>query len=149
MSSYFNLWLGWRRFQTMPIYFMQDHNMRQRFLKYSPEHMHCWAAALAPVAPQGTGFLAIQKLAGDQPGFRLAATGTVLHQDHSAKVVKKLKLVGYPMKIYKNTAFIKDMFSTQIEASKFEGAAVRTVSGIRGIIKKSLRKPEVRFTVLK
>ena len=139
--------LGWRRFQTMPIYYMQDHNMRQRFLKYSPEHMHCWSAALAPIAPQGTGFLAIQKLAGDQKGFRLAATGTVLHQDHSAKVVKKLKLVGYPMKIYKNTAFIKDMFTTQIEASKFEGAAVRTVSGIRGIIKKSLRKPEVPFNI--
>ena len=87
--------------------------------------------------------MAIQKLQEGQTGFRLAATGTVLHQDHSAKVVKKLKLVGYPMKVYQNTAFVKDMFTTQIEASKFEGAQVRTVSGIRGIIKKSLRKPEV------
>merc|ERR1712227_720070 len=103
---------------------------------------------MGPVTQQGTGFVAVQKLAGDQPGFRLAATGTVLHQDHSAQVVKKLKLVGYPMKIHKNTAFVKDMFTTQIEASRFEGAQVRTVSGIRGIIKKSLRKPEgvVRIT---
>ena len=105
--------------------------------------MHCWSAMMGPVTQQGTGFVAVQKLAGDQPGFRLAATGTVLHQDHSAQVVKKLKLVGYPMKIHKNTAFVKDMFTTQIEASRFEGAQVRTVSGIRGIIKKSLRKPEV------
>jgi len=134
--------LGWRRFQAMPLYYMQDHNMRQRFLKYSPENMHCWAAMRAPVAPQGTGFLAVQKMDANQQGFRIAATGTVLHQDYTAKVQKKLKLVGYPMKIYKNTAFVKDMFTSQLEATKFEGAQVKTVSGIRGIIKKALKAPE-------
>jgi ribosome biogenesis protein BMS1 len=34
--------------------------------------------------------------------------------------MKKLKLTGVPNKIFKNTAFIKGMFSSPLEVAKFE-----------------------------
>jgi ribosome biogenesis protein BMS1 len=64
-------------------------------------------------------------------------TGTVLELDASFAVVKKLKLIGHPDKVHKKTAFIKGMFGSDLEVARFEGASLKTVSGIRGQIKKA------------
>lgn len=45
----------------------------------------------------------------------MALTGTALELDAKFEVVKKLKLVGYPDKIFKKTAFIKGMFNSDLE----------------------------------
>jgi ribosome biogenesis protein BMS1 len=137
--------LGWRRFQTLPLYSKQEDNMRYRYLKYTPQHVACMSHFWGPITPKGTGFLAVQDVANRKSGFRIAATGTVLEMDKSAQVMKKLKLVGTPLKIFKKTAFIKDMFSSTLEVARFEGAKLRTVSGIRGQIKKPISQPEGAF----
>jgi len=134
---------GWRRFQTIPLFSMLDHNGRYRSLKYTPEHMHCIATMYGPIIPPSSGILAIQN--GSRSKFKIAATGVVLDMDKSIEVVKKLKLVGTPLKVFKNTAFVKGMFSSQLEVAKFEGANIRTVSGIRGEIKKAIKAPPGAF----
>lgn len=142
--------LGWRRFQTLPIYSKIEDDMKCRYLKYTPEHVTCNMHFYGPITPQNTGFLALQSVNSTtidlkQVGFRIAATGSVNEINKSTQIVKKLKLVGTPLKIFKKTAFIKDMFTSTLEVAKFEGARVKTVSGIRGQIKKALNKPEGAF----
>eukprot|EP00977_Amphora_coffeiformis_P023942 scaffold14763_cov137-Amphora_coffeaeformis.AAC.4 len=132
--------IGWRRFQSLPVFSTEDQNGRHRYLKYTPEHMHCFATFFGPQTPPNTGFLAIQRLSDNISGFRIAATGVVLELNASFPVVKKLKLVGTPTKIFKNTAFLTGMFNSDLEVSRFEGASLKTVSGIRGQVKKAIRE---------
>ncbi|WBW72875.1 GTP binding protein Bms1 [Schizosaccharomyces osmophilus] len=140
--------LGWRRVQSVPVYSISDSRTRNRMLKYTPEHMHCFATFYGPFIAPNTGFCAVQYVANQYAkagSFRIAATGTVLDVNQSSEIVKKLKLTGVPYKIFKNTAFIKKMFNSPLEVAKFEGANIRTVSGIRGQIKKAVDKEHGHF----
>ena len=133
--------LGWRRFQSCPVYAMEDANGRLRFLKYTPEHMHCMAVTYAPLTPPNTPFVCYQ-YTDSQATFRIAATGTTLAQSKAGaelRVVKKLKLLGYPYRIFKHTAYVKDMFTSSVEVARFTGAVLRTVSGIRGAVKRAVK----------
>lgn len=57
--------LGWRRFQTVPLYSKLEDDLKFRYLKYTPEHLSCNAHFWGPITPQGTGFLALQTCQGD------------------------------------------------------------------------------------
>lgn len=132
--------VGWRRYQSLPVFTMEDQNQRERFLKYTPEHMHCACVIYGPLVPPNTGVLAYQKASNRVSGFRICLTGTVLEHQATPTIMKKLKLVGTPIKIFKNTAFVTGMFNSALEVAKFEGVKLKTVSGIRGQIKKALHE---------
>lgn len=72
--------------------------------------------------------------------FRVACVGIVIGFSSEYSILKKLKLVGEPCKIFKKTAFVKNMFNSELEVSKFIGAKIKTVSGIRGQIKKTSKE---------
>jgi len=131
--------IGWRRFQTMPIFATEDSNGRHRYLKYTPQHMHCVAVFWGPVFPPNTGVMCFQNIMDKKSRhFRPAATGYIMQAEKSCSVVKKIRLTGVACKIHKNTCFIKNMFNSPLEVAKFEGAKLKTVSGIRGSVKKAL-----------
>lgn len=113
-------------------------------IKYTPKFGFCYAVFYGPSVPVGTTFVGIQRLKDfdgkDVSHFRICTTGVVVELNSKFKVMKKLKLIGEPHQIMKNTAFIKGMFSSSLEMQKFIGAKIRTVSGIRGQIKKAVKE---------
>eukprot|EP00871_Galdieria_phlegrea_P002688 jgi/Galph1/341/GphlegSOOS_G5049.1 len=128
--------IGWRRFQSIPVYAHEDPNGRQCFLKYTPEHMHCDAIFCGPRMALGTGVACFQKLDGPNTSdFRIAASGYLSEVNGEFRVMKKLKI----------QRFIRGMFHSELEVSKYIGAKIRTVSGIRGAIKKALKSPPGSF----
>jgi ribosome biogenesis protein BMS1 len=137
--------VGWRRFQTMPVYATLDLNGRARFLKYTPEHNHCYMTFWGPLAATNTGAAVFQSLSRTTPFFRVSATAVVVELSQAFRIVKKLKLTGEAYKITKHTAFIRGMFNSELEVSKFAGAAIRTVSGIRGQVKRPMREEPGAF----
>lgn len=129
--------VGWRRFQTVPTFSLEDRGeKRMRYLKYSLEHAHCAMTYYGPAVPPNTGVMAFRSW--NKVGhFRICGTGGVLETAPNFDIMKKLKLVGEPYKIFKNTAFIRNMFNSDLEVNKYLKTKIQTVSGIRGEIKKA------------
>ena len=131
--------IGWHRFQTVPMFCTEDMGTdRMRLVKYTPRSAFSLMVFFGPFVKVNTPVLAVQNLESEQ--FRVSGTGIVLELNHSFQIMKKLKLVGEPFKVFKNTAFVKGMFNSQLEVSKFEGAKIKTVSGIRGMVKKPVKE---------
>ena len=140
--------VGWRKFQTTVAYCTEDKNMRLRLIKYTPKFTNCFAICYGPSMPINIAIVALQNNYTDRSceNFRICGTGDLIEVNHSFNITKKLKLIGEPEAIYKNTAYIKNMFNSNLEVARYIGAKLQTASGIRGVIKKHLNtKPEGRF----
>jgi len=136
--------VGWRRYQTIPIYFNEERGGKLRFMKYIPDLLTCYVTFFGPISAVNVGVTAFQHIKEQLIAFRVSATGVTIAPMGDQKIVKKLRVVGHPKEIYKRTAMIDDMFTSDVEASQFIGAAIKTVSGIRGQIKHAEKNGIVR-----
>lgn len=84
---------------------------QMRSIKYTPKFGFCYAIFYSPMYAVGTTFLGISSVE-NQAQFRINCTGVVIEMNTQFKVMKKLKLIGEPFEIHKNTAMIKGMFNS-------------------------------------
>lgn len=137
---------GFHKYQTIPYFCKQDQGERLRFVKYTPKFDFCFVVLYGNYVANMTGVITFQNIAEDQRKFRVSGTGIVVGFSQDYKIKKKLKLVGEPFKIFKKTALVKGMFNSDVEVMKFVGAKIKTVSGIRGQVKKPIKEgPEGSF----
>ncbi|KAI3887895.1 hypothetical protein MKW92_042553 [Papaver armeniacum] len=131
--------IGWRRYQTSPVYAMDDSGDRFRMLNYTPVDTQCLAMFWGPLALPNTGVVVLQDLPDKRAAFRILATGLVVDFNH-AKILKKCKRSRIPWKISGKTALIKNLFKSDDEIDRFKDAKLWTESGIQGKVEKAAEK---------
>ncbi|KAI3871857.1 hypothetical protein MKX03_014977 [Papaver bracteatum] len=132
--------VGWRRYQTRPMYTLKDFRGRNRVLNYTLKNKPCLATFWGPLAPPSTELVVVQSLADNKAAFRILAKASVLKFSHDTDIMKKRKRIGTPYKIFKKTALIKDLFRSDLEIANFKDAKIQTASGISGKINKPAEK---------
>ncbi|ELA47740.1 hypothetical protein VCUG_00822 [Vavraia culicis subsp. floridensis] len=149
--------VGWQRFITFPSFFKRSNDMNI-YLKSSSDN--CYFSYFGQMESKGNGVVLVRQVNEGRAknrdnnffyNFRIVGMGRVqstkmvnMHATSSEEISndhfihKKLKLIGKPYAIKGNTAFVRDMFNTNLEVNKFLYAGVKTTSNIRGVIKKAL-----------
>ncbi|KAI3844796.1 hypothetical protein MKX03_024338 [Papaver bracteatum] len=124
--------VGWRRYQTLPIY-TRDRGGRRRMLQYTPEDENCVATFWGPLAPFGAGVVVFPSSADNKAAFHILATAVVLDY-HAVKIWKKIKRTGTPCLILKETALIKGLFTSDDEVDLFRNVKIKTEDGTWGAV---------------
>jgi len=115
--------VGWRKFQSIPVYTMEDEtgaDAKMRMIKYTPKFGFSYGVFYGPTYAVGTSFVGFKDIVDENSShFRVCVTGVIVELNTNFNVMKKLKLIGEPFKIHRNTAFIKGMFNSNVEVAKF------------------------------
>lgn len=70
--------------------------------------------------------------------FIVLFSGLVLDWGKQCKILRKIKLKGKIYKYFRKTAFVKEMFSSEIQINRFRGSLLEQEDGNRGVIKKAI-----------
>nr|UXY88035.1 BMS1-like protein [Cryptomonas curvata] len=134
--------IGWKIFKTALIFFREDFINRKRYQKYLSSDNSSLTCFYSPFVESGTTVIGIND-ESIKVGFRYQGTnfnilfiGNIISNNKKLNIFKKAKLKGLVFKTFKKTAFVKNMFSNELDISRFIGSLVQTTRGIRGVIKK-------------
>ncbi|KAI3888985.1 hypothetical protein MKX03_014033 [Papaver bracteatum] len=131
--------IGWRRYQTIPVYATEDRSKWPRMLNYTPVDTQCLLMFWGPLASPDTGIVVVQYLPDKKAAFRILATAVVVDYD-IAKILKKCKRSRAPWKISGKTAVVKDLFKSDDEFLRFKDAKLWTESGVPGKVVQATKK---------
>jgi len=93
---------------------------KMRMIKYTPKFGFSYGVFYGPTYAVGTSFVGFKDIVDENSShFRVCVTGVIVELNTNFNVMKKLKLIGEPFKIHRNTAFIKGMFNSNVEVAKF------------------------------
>ena len=136
--------IGWNIFKTILIYFKEDFLNRKRYQKYLTSNNSNFVCFHSPFVEIGLSLFGIYEenmiisTRSQGSNFNILFTGKVVSNNKKLNIFKKLKLKGLIFNSFKKTAFVKNMFSSELETSRFIGSLIQTTVGIRGIIKKHI-----------
>ena len=141
-KSTYMISIGWKIFKTALIFFKEDLLNRKRYQKYLSSDNSSLACFYSPFVENGATVIGINddnlKIGYRYQGtnFNILFTGNIISNNKKLNIFKKAKLKGLVFKTFKKTAFVKNMFSNELDISRFIGSLVQTTRGIRGVIKK-------------
>ena len=133
--------IGWKVFLTK-LYFC-EYKGGNRFLvlknlKANGFFYICFYAKYDQIKGQVIGVKTkrtTRNLINQGTSFSFSFSGEIVMLGNSVKLYKKMKMKGILFKKFKKTAFVKNMFHSDIEAIKFKYASIKTSNGTKGVIK--------------
>jgi len=125
---------GFRRYLTFPLF--SENSMRSdkhKYEKFLQGGRNSSATIFGPIT-----FPTVPLLVFKPDTNQLVATGSLTSVDPDRIILKRIILTGYPLKIHKKTAVIREMFYNPQDISWFKPVELWTKLGRTGHIKESL-----------